>query len=32
VDGVFGLITEAAVKAFQNRRTLSADGMVGQRT
>jgi len=32
VDGVFGPITETAVKAFQNRRNLSADGMVGQRT
>ncbi|MFM6270933.1 MAG: peptidoglycan-binding domain-containing protein, partial [Dolichospermum sp.] len=28
----FGPITETAVKAFQNRRTLSADGMVGQKT
>ena len=32
VDGVFGPITETAVKAFQNRRSLSADGMVGQKT
>ncbi|MDB9456109.1 peptidoglycan-binding domain-containing protein [Dolichospermum circinale] len=32
VDGVFGPITETAVKAFQNRRNLSADGMVGQKT
>ncbi len=32
VDGVFGPLTEAAVKAFQNRRNLSVDGIVGQRT
>lgn len=32
VDGVFGAFTEAAVKAFQNRRRLAPDGIVGQRT
>ncbi len=32
IDGVFGPITETAVKAFQNRRSLSADGVVGQKT
>ncbi|MFM7365739.1 MAG: peptidoglycan-binding domain-containing protein [Cuspidothrix sp.] len=32
VDGVFGPVTEIAVKAFQNRRRLSADGLVGQKT
>ena len=32
IDGVFGAITEIAVKAFQNRRSLSTDGVVGQRT
>lgn len=32
IDGVFGPITETAVKAFQNRRRLSTDGVVGQRT
>lgn len=32
VDGVFGALTEAAVKAFQNRRSIVADGVVGQRT
>ncbi len=32
VDGVFGPITETAVKAFQNRRSLSTDGLVGQKT
>ena len=32
IDGVFGAITEIAVKAFQNRRSLSTDGVVGQKT
>ncbi|BAZ30709.1 peptidoglycan-binding domain 1 protein [Cylindrospermum sp. NIES-4074] len=32
VDGVFGPLTETAVKAFQNQRNLGADGIVGQRT
>jgi murein L,D-transpeptidase YcbB/YkuD len=32
LDGVFGPITETAVKAFQNRRSLSTDGVVGQKT
>jgi murein L,D-transpeptidase YcbB/YkuD len=32
VDGVFGALTEAAVKAFQNRRNLAVDGIVGQNT
>ncbi|NMG06299.1 hypothetical protein DP117_05225 [Brasilonema sp. UFV-L1] len=32
VDGVFGALTEAAVKAFQNKQNLTADGIVGQRT
>jgi murein L,D-transpeptidase YcbB/YkuD len=32
VDGVFGALTETAVKAFQNQRNLTADGIVGQRT
>jgi hypothetical protein len=32
VDGVFGPVTETAVKAFQNRRSLSTDGVVGQKT
>ncbi|WP_318284163.1 peptidoglycan-binding domain-containing protein [Brasilonema sennae] len=31
-DGVFGALTEAAVKAFQNKRNLAVDGIVGQRT
>lgn len=31
-DGVFGALTEAAVKAFQNKRNLPVDGIVGQRT
>jgi Putative peptidoglycan binding domain len=29
VDGVFGALTESAVKAFQNRRNLGVDGVVG---
>jgi len=29
IDGVFGGITEAAVKAFQKQHTLKADGIVG---
>ncbi|TAF05377.1 MAG: peptidoglycan-binding protein [Nostocales cyanobacterium] len=32
VDGIFGPLTEAAIKAFQNQRNLLADGIVGQRT
>lgn len=32
VDGVFGALTEAGVKAFQNQRNLVVDGIVGQRT
>jgi murein L,D-transpeptidase YcbB/YkuD len=32
IDGIFGPITETAVKAFQNRRRLSIDGVVGRRT
>ncbi|NWF62587.1 MAG: peptidoglycan-binding protein [Fischerella sp.] len=32
VDGAFGALTEAAVKAFQNRRNLASDGIVGQKT
>jgi murein L,D-transpeptidase YcbB/YkuD len=32
VDGVFGPLTETAVQAFQNRRNLVADGIVGQIT
>jgi murein L,D-transpeptidase YcbB/YkuD len=32
VDGIFGALTEAAVKAFQNQHTLAADGIVGSRT
>jgi hypothetical protein len=32
VDGVFGALTESAVKAFQNRRNLIVDGVVGSRT
>jgi murein L,D-transpeptidase YcbB/YkuD len=32
VDGVFGAMTETAVKAFQNQQNLGVDGIVGQRT
>ncbi|MBH8574886.1 peptidoglycan-binding protein [Nostocaceae cyanobacterium CENA369] len=32
VDGVFGALTESAVKAFQNQQNLTVDGVVGQRT
>lgn len=32
VDGIFGPLTESAIKAFQNRRNLFVDGIVGQRT
>jgi murein L,D-transpeptidase YcbB/YkuD len=32
VDGIFGPLTEAAIKAFQNQRNLLVDGIVGQRT
>lgn len=32
IDGVFGPLTEAAIKAFQNQRSLSVDGVVGQKT
>ncbi|AFZ23055.1 putative peptidoglycan-binding domain-containing protein [Cylindrospermum stagnale PCC 7417] len=32
VDGVFGPLTEIAVKAFQNQRNLGVDGIVGQKT
>lgn len=31
-DGLFGPMTESAVKAFQNRRRLPIDGVVGQKT
>ncbi len=32
IDGIFGALTETAVKAFQNRRNLVVDGIVGQKT
>ncbi len=32
VDGVFGPLTETAIKVFQNRRKLRSDGIVGQKT
>ncbi|MDY6900792.1 MAG: peptidoglycan-binding domain-containing protein [Cyanobacteriota bacterium] len=32
VDGDFGVLTETAVKAFQSRRGLVVDGIVGPRT
>ena len=32
VDGIYGALTETAVKAFQNQQNLGVDGVVGQRT
>ncbi|MBD2448156.1 peptidoglycan-binding protein [Nostoc sp. FACHB-152] len=32
LDGVYGAVTESAVKAFQSRQNLTADGVVGPRT
>jgi len=32
IDGDFGVLTETAVKAFQSRRGLTVDGIVGPRT
>ena len=32
IDGVFGALTETAVKAFQNQRKIGADGIVGNNT
>jgi murein L,D-transpeptidase YcbB/YkuD len=32
VDGIFGPLTEAAIKAFQSKRNLLVDGIVGQKT
>lgn len=32
VDGIFGALTETAVKAFQNQRDLGVDGVVGNKT
>jgi hypothetical protein len=32
IDGVYGAVTESAVKAFQSRRNLKVDGVVGPRT
>lgn len=32
VDGIFGPLTEAAIKAFQSQRNLLVDGIVGQKT
>ncbi|MBF2064097.1 MAG: peptidoglycan-binding protein [Calothrix sp. C42_A2020_038] len=32
IDGLFGALTESAVKAFQTRRGLVADGIVGPLT
>ncbi|MBG0741926.1 MAG: peptidoglycan-binding protein [Cylindrospermopsis raciborskii KL1] len=32
VDGVFGALTETAIKAFQSQRNLSVDGIVGPKT
>ena len=32
IDGQFGTVTEAAVKAFQQQRGITADGVVGKVT
>ncbi|MHC5721285.1 MAG: peptidoglycan-binding domain-containing protein, partial [Nostoc sp.] len=32
VDGIYGALTETAVKAFQNQQNLGVDGIVGQQT
>ncbi|MCC5600414.1 peptidoglycan-binding domain-containing protein [Nostoc favosum] len=32
VDGIYGALTESAVKAFQNQQNLATDGVVGQQT
>lgn len=32
IDGDFGVLTETAVKAYQSRQGLTADGIVGSRT
>jgi peptidoglycan hydrolase-like protein with peptidoglycan-binding domain len=32
IDGYFGALTETAVKAFQSRRNLVVDGIVGPKT
>ena len=32
VDGIFGAATEAAVRAFQTRVGLTADGIIGRNT
>jgi len=32
VDGVFGALTETAVKAFQSQQNINPDGVVGPRT
>lgn len=32
VDGIFGVLTESAVKMFQASAQLEADGIVGERT
>ncbi|HEY9651193.1 MAG TPA: peptidoglycan-binding domain-containing protein, partial [Coleofasciculaceae cyanobacterium] len=32
IDGVFGLGTKSAVRAFQKANNLEADGIVGQQT
>jgi peptidoglycan hydrolase-like protein with peptidoglycan-binding domain len=32
VDGEFGVLTEVAVRAFQNHRNIGIDGIVGEKT